>query len=188
MSLIRLAILPFAVAACLAAGAPALAQAPTPEELAQRIISVPAPSAYRVDGVRTGARVRNDPRVQGGKALRVPVPGRSEQAWSVGIAVPITQAVRAGDNLILAFWARLEEGQDGATSATLPYIAVQMAGAPYTPLFNGPATIGPEWRMHELRGRATQDHAANTLNVAMHLATGRQTVDIGPVFVLNMGQ
>ena len=188
MSLRGLAILPFAIAACWTAGAPAIAQAPTPEELAQRIISVPVPSAYRVDGVRTGARVRNDARVQGGKALRVPVSGRSEQAWSVGIAVPITQAVQAGDNLILAFWARLEAGEDGATSATLPYVAVQMAGEPYTPLFNGPATIGPEWRLHELRGRASQDHAANTLNVAMHLATARQTVDIGPVFVLNMGQ
>ena len=128
MSLTGLAILPFAVAACWTAGAPALAQAPTPEELAQRIISVPVPSAYRVDGVRTGARVRNDARVQGGKALRVPVSGRSEQAWSVGIAVPITQPVRAGDNLILAFWARLEEGQDGATSTTLQVVTLRTPG------------------------------------------------------------
>ena len=42
--------------------------------------------------------------------------------------------------------------------------------------------------MHEIRGRADRDYAAGALNVAMHLATGHQTVDIGPVFVVNMGQ
>ncbi len=42
--------------------------------------------------------------------------------------------------------------------------------------------------MHELRGRATRDYAAGELNVSIHLATAKQTVDIGPVFVLNMGQ
>ncbi len=172
----------------LATPAAAQAPAPTPEELAQRIISVPSPQAYRVDGVQSGARVRNDPRVQGGKALRVPVPGANAQAWTVAIAVPITAAVRSGDNLILAFWARLEQGQDGATSASLPYNAVQLASAPYTALFNGGVTIGPEWQIFEIRGRAAQDYAANTLNASLHLATGRQTVDIGPVFVLNMGQ
>ena len=92
------------------------------------------------------------------------------------------------DKLILAFWARLEQGENGATSAELPYNAVQLASAPYTQVFGGPATIGPEWHMFEIHGRATQDYAAGALNVAMHLATGHQTIDIGPVFVLNMGQ
>ena len=167
---------------------PAMAQPPATDDLAQRIISVPSPQAYRVDGVQTGARVRNDPRVQFGKALRVPVPGRNDQAWSVSVAVPITQAVRAGDNLLLAFWARLEQGEDGATSASLPYNAVQMASAPYTALFTGGVTVGPEWQLHQIRGRAGQDYAANALNVSLHLATGRQVIDIGPVFVLNMGR
>ena len=184
------------IAAMLLLGA--LTQAPTlvaaqaapreAEDLVERIISVPVPDQYRVDGAARGARVRNDEAVQGGKALRVPVPGRSDQAWTVSVAVPIARAVSAGDNLVLAFWARLERGDDGATSATLPYNAVQLAREPYTALFNGPVTIGPEWQMHELRGRADRDYAAGDLNVSLHLASGRQTVDIGPVFVLNMGQ
>jgi hypothetical protein len=167
------------------------AAAPPPaaaDDIASRIISTPAPSAFRLDGAPGRGSVRRDPAVQGGRALRVQVPGRSEQPWSIAVAVPITGAVRAGDTLILAFWARLERGDDGATSAQLPYNAVQMAAAPYTALFTGGATIGPEWRMHEIRGRADRDYAAGELNVSMHLATARQTVDIGPVFVLNMGR
>lgn len=175
-----------AIAALLALAGPAAGQ--EADDLARRIISVPVPTAYRVDGVQTGARVRSDSSVQGGRALRVPVPGRSDQPWSVSVAVPITQAVHAGDQLILAFWARLEQGENGATSASLPYNAVQLAAAPYTALFTGPATVGPAWEMHEVRGRADRDFAAGDLNVSLHLATGRQTVDIGPVFVLNMGQ
>ena len=167
----------------------AQAQQQPEDDLASRIISVPVPDQYRVDGVRSGsARVRTDSSVQFGKALRVPVPGRNEQAWTVAVAVPIIQPVQAGDNLVLAFWARLQEGENGATSTELPYNSVQLASAPYTALFFGPATIGPQWQIHEIRGRADRDYAAGALNVSLHLATGRQTVDIGPVFVLNMGQ
>lgn len=157
------------------------------DDIAQRIISVPNPQAYRVDGVRSGARVRSDSAVQGGHALRVPVSGRSEQPWTVGVAVPINREVHAGDQLVLAFWMRLQEGEDGATSVTLPNNQVQLSAAPYTRLFGGPVTIGPQWQIHEIRGRADRDYAANSLNVAFHLATGRQVIDIGPVFVLNMG-
>jgi hypothetical protein len=185
---LQAAILCLALAAPLAAVAGQQPAAPAEDDIASRIISTPVPSAYRLDGVRSGGGVRRDPAVQGGKALRVPVPGRSEQAWSVSVAVPITRAVRSGDLLVLAFWARLERGEDGATSTVLPYNAVQMSGAPYTAVFNGPVTIGPEWRLVELRGRANRDYAAGELNVSIHLATARQTVDIGPVFVLNMGQ
>ena len=177
-----------AVACGLAAASAPAQEQPAADDISSRIISVPVPDRYRVDGLQRGARVRSDPSVQGGKALRVPVPGRSEQAWTVAIAVPISQAVHANDNLVLAFWARLEEGDHGATSATLPYNAVQLSGEPYTALLSGPATIGPEWQMFEVRGRADRDYAAGALNVAMHLATGHQTVDIGPVFVVNMGQ
>lgn len=177
------------LAACLLLAGPAAyaAQpAPAEDDIASRIISVPAPQQYTVQGQRPN--VRRDEGVQGGKALRVAVPGRSDQAWSVSVSVPITRPVAAGDNLVLAFWARLERGEDGATSTVLPYNAVQLAAAPYTALFTGPVTIGPEWRMHQIRGRADRAYGAGDLNVALHLATARQTVDIGPVFVVNMGQ
>jgi hypothetical protein len=185
---LKAALLCLAIAAPLAPAAAVQQPNAAADDIASRIISNPAPASYRLDGVRTGGGVRRDPAVQGGKALRVPVSGRSEQAWAVSVAVPITRPVKAGDTLVLAFWARLERGENGATSAVLPYNAVQMAGAPYTALLAGPVTIGPEWRMHEIRGRANRDYGAGELNVSIHLATARQTVDIGPVFVLNMGQ
>jgi hypothetical protein len=181
-------------AACLialaASGAPAAAQQQAADDILSHVISVPNPRAYRVDGTQNGAQssVRNDGSVQGGKALRVQVPGRSAQTWDTAVAVPINRAVHAGDQLVLAFWARLEQGENGATSASLPYNSVQLAAAPYTAVFSGPVTVTPQWQMFEIHGQANRDYAADALNVSIHLATGRQTIDLGPVFVLDMGQ
>lgn len=169
----------------IAAAAPAFAQGGA-DDILSKVINAPPPAASRVDG-GTG-KLRNDPLVQGGKALRIDVSGKSERAWAVALSNPINKPVKAGDTLVLAFWARLEKGEKGATTASLPYNAVQLAGAPYTALFKGDATIGPEWQMYETRGKADKDYSAGSLNVAIHLATGRQTIDIGPIFVLDIGQ
>src|SRR3954463_7086924 len=103
------------LAACLLLLAPAAAVAQQPaaqDDILSHVISVPNPRAYRVDGTQAGAlaAVRNDAAVQGGKALRVQVPGRSEQAWTTAVSVPINRPIHSGDNLVLAFWARLEQG------------------------------------------------------------------------------
>jgi hypothetical protein len=182
-----------AAALALFALTPAAAPAQQPaaaaeDDIVNRIISIPNPTAYRVDGPRGAGRVRNDQGVQGGKAMRVTVNAPNAEAWRVSLAVPIQRAVAAGDNLVLAFWARLERGPDGAATSTLPNNTVQLAAAPYSAVFAGPVTVTPEWQMFEIRGRANRAYAAGELNVAMHLANARHVVDIGPVFVLNMGQ
>src|SRR3954464_15696975 len=171
--------------------APAAAQQQSgQDDILSHVISVPNPRAYRVDGIQAGAQaqVRNDSTVQGGKALRVQVPGRSAQAWTTAVSVPINRPIHNGDNLVLAFWARLEQGDNGATTASLPYNAIQLSAAPYTALFSGGVTVTPTWQMFEIDGRAARDYAADSVNAAIHLAPGHQTIDIGPVFVLDMGQ
>jgi len=184
-----LAVLLLVLTPLTSAPAPAQQQS-SDDDILNRVISVPNPRAYRVDGTQNGARgqVRNDASVQGGKALRVDVPGRNAQAWTTAVSVPINRAVHNGDHLVLAFWARLEQGENGATTASLPYNAVQLSGAPYTAVFSGGVTVTPQWQMFEISGQANRDYADGALNVAIHLATGRQTIDIGPVFVLDMGQ
>ena len=131
---------------------------------------------------------RDDPAVQGGKALRVDVRRKGANPWDIAVESTIEQPVKAGDSLVFAFWARLEKGEDGAATGTLPYNAVQVSAAPYTTLFSAPADIGPEWKLHEVRGVADADHAAGTLKATIHLASSAQTVDLGPLIVVNLGQ
>jgi hypothetical protein len=144
------------------------------------------PGAPQVQGA--SGRLRDDPDVQGGKALRVVVRAKGTNPWDVAVESAITQPVKAGDQLLLAFWARLEKGEGGAATTTLPYSAVQISAAPYTTLFAGPAEIGPEWKLLEVRGKSDADHAAGTLKASIHLATAAQTVELGPIFVVNLGQ
>jgi hypothetical protein len=172
-----------AVAAC------ALAQAlPAQDDLLNKIINRPPVTAWHIDGISGKPTVRNDPAVQYGKAVRVDVPGKGANPWAIAASNPIDKPVKAGDNLVLAFWARLEKGENGATTATLPYNAIQMAGAPYKAVFTGPVTIGSDWKMVKVEGKADHAYAGGQLNVSIHLATGKQIVDLGPVFVLDMGQ
>ena len=46
------------------------------------------------------------------------------------------------------------------------------------------------WRLKAMRvvPEADADHAAGTLNATIHLATAAQTVELGPLFVVNLGQ
>ena len=158
--------------------------APAPAQDALVIINNPAEP--HVSGVTP--KLRDDPAVQGGKALRIQVRRKGTNPWDVAVESSIDQPVKAGDSLLFAFWARLERGENGATSATLPYNAVQLSAAPYTALFASPVEIGPEWKLHEVRGKAERDQAAGTVKATIHLATGEQTVDLGPLIVVNLGQ
>jgi hypothetical protein len=153
---------------------------------AQDLNIVNDPGAPQVTGA--SGRLRDDPNVQGGKALRIVVREKGANPWDVAVETAITQPVKAGDELLLAFWARLEKGEGGAVATTLPYNAVQLSAAPYTTLISGPAEVSAEWKLHEVRGKAAADHAAGTLKATIHLATAAQTVDLGPIFVVNLGQ
>ena len=164
----------------------ALAAAPISPAAAQDgLVIINDPAAPQVNGVRP--RLLDDPAVQGGKALRVPVRRKGKNPWDVSVQTALTQPVKAGDQLLFAFWARLEEGEDGAITATLPSNAVQQSTAPWDWLFGGPVELGPEWKLHEIRGKAGKDYAAGTLNATIHLANAQQTVDFGPIFVINLG-
>jgi hypothetical protein len=169
------------IAASLAA---ALSLAPAAAQGDLTVINNPAEP--QVNG--TKAKLRDDPAVQGGKALRVDVRRKGANPWDISVESTIEQPVKAGDSLVFAFWARLEKGEDSAATGSLPYNAVQVSAAPYTTLFSAPVEIGPEWKLHEVRGKADADHAAGTLKATIHLASSAQTVDLGPLIVVNLGQ
>jgi hypothetical protein len=171
-----------AAAALIAGGAAAGASAP--DDIARQIIN--DPSQPQVDGAR--ASLREDAGVQGGKALRIEIAGKGTNPWDAAVGGPIVKPVKAGDTLILAYWVRLEKGEKGATTATLPYAAIQLASAPYSTVISGSADIGPVWKLQQVSGKADKDYPANALKVTIQLATAKQTIDFGPIVVLDRGQ
>ena len=144
------------------------------------------PGAPQFNGAKVS--IHDDAKVQGGKAIRVEVPGKGKNVWDSAVESPVTKPVQAGDRLVLAFYARLEKGENGATNVTLPFAGVQLASDPYTPLFNQAVEIGPEWKLVQVSGAAGKAYAAGTLKAAIHLATAKQVIDFGPVAVLDLGK
>lgn len=155
-----------------------------PSTIASKIIN--EPGAPEINGAR--ASLVDDSNVEGGKALRVVVPNKGANPWDSTVASPIKKAIAKGDRLVLHFSAKLEKGDKGATTTTLPYNAIQLSAAPYTGVINGPADIGPDWKVFNITGRAAADYAANSVHVTIQLATAKQTVDFGPIVVLDLGQ
>ena len=166
-------------AACLLTIAPV--GAASAQDYSSRAINDPSPAALGLYGAQSS--IVDDSSVPGGKAFRVTVAGKGANNWDAAVLTGIKQPVKAGDELVFAFWAKLVSAENGATSLTLPWNNVSLSSAPWTGLFGGAVTIGTNWKLYEVRGRADKDYPAGALGASVQVATGKQTIDFGPVYV-----
>jgi hypothetical protein len=153
-------------------------------DIRSRIINTP--TVLKAWG--TQAEWRTDKGVPGGGALRISLTGKEKNLYDVGVYSPIDKPVKAGDRLILAYWGRVERAPDGGGTVNLTYNAIQLTTAPFTQVVRGDATLTSKWEVHKIIGVADRDYAATEIAAAIQLAAGRQVIDIGPVFVYDLGQ
>lgn len=144
------------------------------------------PGAPQVNGAK--AKLVDDPAAQGGKALRVTVAKQGKNNWDSVVESPISKPVKAGDRLVLMFDIRLQQDRGAAPGSTSLYSAVQMTAAPYTSVLSGQVAVSPEWKPQKIEGRVAKSYAAGELKVSIQLGNAKQTVDLGPIVVLNLGQ
>lgn len=154
------------------------------DDLSKQIVN--DPGAPDVNGAK--ASLVNDPKAQGGKALRIQVARKGANPWDASVGGAIKKPISKGDRLVLLFSARLEKGENGATTAALPYNAIQLASAPYSTVMTGSSQIGPEWKDFQVAGVADGNYGPGALKVTIQLATAKQTVDFGPIVVLDRGK
>ncbi|MBD8620162.1 hypothetical protein IFT67_14635 [Sphingomonas sp. CFBP 13728] len=153
--------------------------------MADRLVNDPRVDALNPYGLRLPPTVRADKSVQFGKALRVPLKGHTD-FWRVGVTTPVLKPVRKGDQIVIAFWARAEETENGAPGRIG---RVQLEATPVVrAIFEQPFEVSRDWKMYQLKGIADQDYGPRQLNAALHLDSAKQVLDLGPVFVLDYGQ
>ena len=155
------------------------APAPAADPL-ERVVNDPRPAAALPYGFRLPPSVINDKTVQFGKALRLSIPREVGDGGSMGFTMPV---IKTGDRLVVAFWARAHKTEGGALGK-ISRVRVEESAPPHRELFAQPVVVGPEWKMHQVSGVADQDYAPGRIGLAMHVAAAKQTLDIGPVFVL----
>lgn len=176
-----------AVAALSTGGAgPGLARQSGDGDILQKAINKPSAN-WQVYGAGQKTTPVKDKAVAGGGGMRVEVQTAGDQAWSIGAVQPITGKVSKGDVILVAFWAKAESVDGGPAEANIAAVRVQQAAAPYDAATQGSAKVVGDWRMYTVPGKASIDIPAGGANVSLHLGAARQTVVLGPVFVLDFG-
>lgn len=163
--------------------APSIAQ--TADDFAAKVINAPLPASLQVFGLSSPPPVVRVKEVEGGKVKRVKIPGADKDVWRISLQSATTQPVKKGDRLVLAFHARATDMAPG-TTARIANASVQLMQAPYTGLFGNPVDVGEQFEFHQVHGRADRDYAAGEIGASLQLATGKQTFDFGPLFIINL--
>lgn len=154
-------------------------------DILQKAINTPGVT-YKVYGAgQTNKLVKSD--VVGGHALQISIPAASANVWEVSAMSPLAKPIAKGDRIVVAFWARAPK-LTGDTTTPIPFAGVALSAAPYTPLVSGAVAVGKDWTLHQVSGVAAADAAVGAANVSMHLAAAKAVLELGPIFVLDLGK
>jgi hypothetical protein len=189
----KIAVLAAVAALSLAGGlttAPIVAHAA--DQAAQGIMkyAINKPStAWNIYGPgQTNAPVK-DKAVTGGGGVRVQVNTPTpDTPWTNSAGQAVGGKITKGDIITIAFWAKAEPIDGGPATANISSVRVQQSAEPWGGIVEGKIEpIGAEWKIYTVSGRATMDAAQGGAAVALHLSSAKQTVVLGPLFVLDFG-
>jgi|UniRef100_UPI0035C96001 hypothetical protein len=152
--------------------------------MADRLRNDPRVEALRPYGLNLPPVIRTDKGVQFGKAMRFALSGHPD-FWRIGVTTPLLKPVKQGDRIVIAFWARAEQTENGAPGKIG---RVQLEATPVVrAIFEQPFEVDATWKMYQLKGVADRDYAPGALNAALHIDSAKQVLDLGPVYVLDYG-
>jgi len=180
--------LALAVALGLGAAAPAFSEIINPlqsETLIKKVINEPG-TAYAFYGAGMTQKQMKDPEIPGGVFVRVDVSQKGGHPWDAGGGYPILKPIKAGDVIVFAIYARAPNLKDGET-ASMPGLGVCQDSAPYAPIAVADRQITNRWNLYFVSAKASSAWRRGEAHVAMQLAADKQVIDLGPVFVLDLG-
>jgi hypothetical protein len=152
-----------------------------------RIINEPenqqAWSAYGAGMTRTIVPAKGMP---GGSASAINVSVQGKNIYDAGVNVPVPEALVQGDVITIAFVARTISAETD-TGAGKVALRVQHNKPPYNGFGDNVINIGPNWKSYQLRTQAKMDIPAGEAVVALHVAGAKQSIEVGPVYILNAG-
>jgi len=124
----------------------------------------------------------DDSGVPGGKATEIKVSRKGKNPWDSGLSSAFAGSVKAGDTLVMSYWAKAVKGPGVIAAA-----GIQENNAPYKALQMETPQLDEQWRQYYVTAKAAKDYKAEELSFAMQTAGAKQTLRDGPVFILNLG-
>lgn len=177
------------LAAVAALGLATVRPASSAEDIMKYAINKPSTSWTLYGPGQTNSYVK-DKAVAGGGGLRVQVATAApDKPWTIGASQAVQGKITKGDVLMVAFYAKAEPVDGGQASGTVSAVRIQQAAEPWGGIVEGTpiAITGSEWKIYTSRGRATIDADKGQASVSLQLAGARQTLVLGPLFVLDFG-
>lgn len=156
---------------------------PRPSEM----IRYPGVDGFENYGLTKDPKVITVDRLPGGEALEVKVRKKGPQIYSAGIQAKNQLKISKGDVIFTAVWMRSTDLPDGMSETTVP-IALQDASEPYDTWAIEPIKVGSAWRLHFVYATAPQKYKKGAMTLSLQVAGEKQTLEVGPVFMLNMGE
>ncbi len=150
-----------------------------------RPLNTPDVRAWTIFGSHSYGLVP-EPGLPHGNALEVKVLKPTENTWDVGVSLPLSGAVKAGDRFTFAVRARLKAADPG-TQLDVPAV-IEGASAPYAEVLSGTLVVTTQWQWLRVTGIAAHDHAPGTLNAALQVGNAAKVIDLGPAVVTDEGQ
>jgi len=120
-----------------------------------------------------------------GNIFEVTLAKPTENSWDVGVTVPVTGAIKAGDRITFAVHARLKAADPG-TQLDIP-ATLEGAKAPYGEALNGTMVVTTQWQWVRISGVIAASHASGTLNAALQVGNAAKVLDLGPAVIVDEG-
>jgi len=124
-----------------------------------------------------------DAAVPSGEAQEVKVSRKGKNPWDAAVSGPLAVPIKKGDMIVMSYWAKVIKG-DGI----ITFAGLQQNFEPYGPIAAHQPDIDKTWKQFYVSGQADRDYGAGELGFTFQLAGAKQTLRIGPVLVLNLGQ
>lgn len=141
--------------------------------------------AYSFYGSGQSAKIARDTTVSGGQIYRVTVT-KGKNAYDAGASFSLIKPIAKGDRIVIAFWGRAPKLADGATTP-LPFAGIIGPAPGFATVIGGAVQLDKDWKLRQLSGIASGDYGAGQASVTLHLAAENAVIELGPMFVLDMG-
>jgi hypothetical protein len=120
----------------------------------------------------------DDPKVEGGKAVEVQASGTGG-IWEVAGLHPVDGAIAKGDHVVASVWVK--------SSVPAKVIFRIETRGDVARVGETSIDIGTSWSKQTLDFVATDTYPAGTTQAALLLNSGKQTIDLGPISVVDKG-
>ncbi len=155
------------------------------DNIASKAINEPRLSGMMIYGsAQTNSEV-TDKTVLGEKAKRIVAKGTGN-AWDAAAQTTATGKVITGDQIVcVVFLKAVKTDNNAPAKVTLRF---QESAAPNTEITQDTIEIGSDWNQYQISVTANKDYARGDTAFVVQLNYGSQTIDVGPMFILNMNK